>query len=75
MSTELLTVSPSPHIHTELTVPQIMRAVIIAMVPAFLFSIYNFGLGTLYVTTLSVFFCVAFEYLIARYLLNKSASI
>jgi electron transport complex protein RnfD len=75
MSTELLTISPSPHIHSELTVPQIMRAVIIAMVPAFLFSIYNFGLGALYVTTLSVFFCVAFEYLIARYLLNKSASI
>lgn len=75
MSERLLTVSPSPHIHTELTVPQIMRGVIIAMVPALLFSIYNFGIGALYVTTLSILFCVGIEYAIARYLLNKAASI
>lgn len=75
MSTGLLTVSPSPHVHTELTVPQIMRGVIIAMVPALLFSIYNFGLGALYVTGLAVIFCVGIEYLIARYLLNRPATI
>ncbi len=75
MSAGLLTVSPSPHIHTELTVPQIMRGVIYGMVPALLFSIYNFGLGALYVTGLSVLFCVAIEYAIARYLLKRAASI
>jgi len=75
MSAGLLTVSPSPHIHTELTVPQIMRGVIYAMIPALLFSIYNFGIGALYVTALSVFFCVAIEYAIARYLLKRAASI
>jgi Na+-translocating ferredoxin:NAD+ oxidoreductase subunit D len=75
MSTGLLTVSPSPHIHTELTVPQIMRGVIIAMVPAFLFSVYNFGLGAVYVTVLAVVFCLGIEYLIAKYLLNKPATI
>lgn len=75
MSTGLLTVSPSPHIHTELTVPQIMRGVIFAMIPALLFSIYNFGIGALYVAVLSVLFCVAIEYAIARYLLKRAASI
>ena len=75
MSTGLLTVSPSPHIHTSLTVPQIMKGVIVAMVPAFAFSVYNFGVGAVYVTILSVFFCVATEYLIARFLLHKPASI
>lgn len=75
MSTGLLTVSPSPHIHSELTVPQIMRGVIIAMVPALAFSIYNFGLGALYVTGLAVIFCVGFEYAIVRFVLKKPASI
>jgi len=75
MSAGLLTVSPSPHIHTELTVPQVMRGVIIATVPALLFSIYNFGLGSLYVTFLAVGFCVIIEYAIARYLLKRSVTI
>lgn len=75
MSTGLLTVSPSPHVHTELTVPQIMRGVVYAMLPAFAFSIYNFGLGAVYVTFLAIFFCIAIEYSIAKFLLNKPASI
>jgi electron transport complex protein RnfD len=75
MNAGLLTVSPSPHIHTELTVPQVMRGVIIAMMPALLFSIYNFGVSAVYVTSLSVVFCVAAEYVMTRYLLKKTASI
>jgi Na+-translocating ferredoxin:NAD+ oxidoreductase subunit D len=75
MSKDLLTVSPSPHVHTELTVPQIMKGVIIAMIPAFAFSIYNFGIGALYVTILSIIFCVGIEYIISTYLLKKSTSI
>ena len=73
MSEQLLTVSPSPHIHAELTVPQIMKGVIIAMLPALAVGIYNFGLGALYVTTLAVVFCVATEYMVAKYLLNKKS--
>jgi electron transport complex protein RnfD len=75
MSTGLLTVSPSPHVHTELTVPQIMRGVVFAMMPAFAFSIYNFGLGAVYVTFLAIIFCIAIEYGIAKFLLHKPASI
>lgn len=75
MSTGLLTVSPSPHVHTALTVPQIMRGVVFAMMPALAFSIYNFGLGAVYVTFLSIIFCIAIEYGIAKFLLHKPASI
>jgi len=58
---QLLTVAPSPHIHAELTVPQIMRAVIIAMMPAWLVGVYNFGWGAIYVTLLAIVFCVGIE--------------
>lgn len=73
MNTMLLTVSSSPHTHSTLTVPQIMRGVILAMVPAFLFSVYTFGLGALYVTVLAVVFCVAIESVISKYLLHRPA--
>ncbi len=66
MNTMLLTVSSSPHTHSTLTVPQIMRGVIIAMVPALLFSVYTFGVGALYVTVLAVVFCVAIESVISK---------
>jgi Na+-translocating ferredoxin:NAD+ oxidoreductase subunit D len=75
MSSQLFTVSASPHIHTELTVPQIMRGVIIAMVPALLFSIYTFGIGSLYVTLLAVVFCAGTEFLISKYLLRRPATL
>ena len=75
MSTDLLTVSPSPHIHQELTIPQVMRGVIIAMLPALAFSIYTFGLGAIYVTAIAVFSCIFIEYIIVKYLLNGNPTI
>ncbi|MFT6866914.1 MAG: electron transport complex protein RnfD [Cyclobacteriaceae bacterium] len=75
MSTSLLTVSPSPHIHSGLTVPQIMRGVIIAMLPAMAFSIYNFGWDALFVTLVAVISCALFENLISVYFLKKKVSI
>ncbi len=75
MSNGLLTVSSSPHIHTDLTVPQIMRIVIVAMMPAWIFSIVNFGISAIYVTLLSVAFCMATEYGIARFLLRRATSL
>lgn len=75
METPLLTAAPSPHIHQELTVPRVMQAVIFAMLPAFAMSVYNFGLGSLYVTVLSVVFCVLTEYGIVKYLLKRTTSI
>ena len=75
MSTSLLTVSPSPHVHSALTVPQIMRGVIYAMLPALAFSVYTFGLNALLVTVQAVISCVIFEQLVNRYLLGRQSSI
>ena len=56
-----LTVSSSPHAHQEATTRTIMRDVLIALVPALLFSVYNFGLRALLVTAVSVLACYGFE--------------
>ena len=55
-----LYVSPSPHIHGGDSISKNMYGVLIALVPAFLVSLYFFGLGALIVTVVSVFFCVLF---------------
>ena len=56
-----LTVSSSPHAHQESTTKTIMRDVLIALLPALVFSIYNFGIRALTVTLVSVLACYGFE--------------
>ena len=56
-----LTVSSSPHAHQEATTKTIMRDVLIALVPALLFAVYNFGNRALTVTIVSVAACYGFE--------------
>ena len=75
MDSKLLTVSPSPHIHQEQTISRIMYDVIFAMLPAFAFSIYVFGLGALMVTLIAVLSAVLFEYLITKHLLKREPDI
>lgn len=75
MDSKLLTVSPSPHIHQEQTIPRIMYDVIFAMLPAFTFSIYVFGLGALVVTLIAVLSAVFFEYVITKHLLKREPDI
>jgi len=58
-----LIVSYAPHIHGKESISHIMRDVIIALVPAFLGSLYFFGIRALIVTLTSAAFCVLFEYL------------
>lgn len=75
METKLLTVSPSPHIHQTQSIPRIMYDVVIALIPAFLFSVYVFGLGALMVTLVAVLSSLFFEYVIARYLIGRNPDI
>ena len=56
-----LTVSSSPHVHQEATTRTIMRDVLIALVPALVFAVYNFGIRALLVTAVSVGACYGFE--------------
>jgi electron transport complex protein RnfD len=71
----LLTISPSPHAKGKESVKSLMFGVLTALVPAFLFSLYFFGIGALITTLVSVGFCVLFEWLIAKLILKTTPQI
>ena len=60
---KLMTVSSSPHIKSGETTTTIMFSVIIALMPAFVWSIYIFGFRALTLTLICVLSCVVFEFL------------
>ena len=66
-----LIVSLSPHVHGEDSVQKNMYGVLIALAPAFLASLYFFGLGALIVTATSVAACVFFEWAIGKFIMKK----
>ena len=66
----LLNVSGSPHVHSEESVKKIMWSVVIALMPAFVVSIFYFGLPVIILTMVSVGCCVLFEYLIQRFIMK-----
>ncbi|MFA5815434.1 MAG: RnfABCDGE type electron transport complex subunit D [Bacteroidales bacterium] len=74
-ATNLLTVSYSPHQFGSESVQKIMYRVLIAMVPAFTVSLIFFGLGALVVTGIAVVSCMAFEYLINRFMFKAGSTL
>ncbi len=72
---KLITVSPSPHVYGDDTVKKLMYGVVYALVPALAVSVYFFGIGALIVTAISIVSCMAFEYLIQKYLMKTRPSI
>lgn len=66
-----LIVSPSPHIHSGDTIERNMYAVLIALLPAVLVGLSQFGLGALIVILVSIGFCALTEWLIAKYLYKQ----
>ncbi|MDX2442331.1 MAG: RnfABCDGE type electron transport complex subunit D [Bacteroidales bacterium] len=71
----LITVAPSPHVHSSDSTKKLMTGVLIALAPAFFVSVWMFGWSALIVTAVAVLSCVLFEYLIQKYLLKKEISI
>jgi electron transport complex protein RnfD len=71
----LLNVSPSPHLFGKETTRKLMFGVILALVPAMIASLYFFGWGAIIVTLTSVASCVFFEYIIQKFILKTSPSI
>lgn len=71
----MLTVSPSPHVHSGDSVKKNMYGVIIALAPALAASLYYFGLGALIVTLTAVVSCVFFEWAIQKYLLKNESTV
>ena len=69
------TISGSPHVHGGESTKKIMYSVIIALMPAFLFSIYYFGLDAVRVTLIAVAACVLTEWLIQKFLIKGPCTI
>ncbi|MBE6568111.1 MAG: hypothetical protein E7657_05600 [Ruminococcaceae bacterium] len=70
---ELLTVQPSPHIKSGVTTQKLMLDVIIALMPACLFGIYQFGLSAAILLLVGVVSCVFFEWAVRKILRRKSS--
>ena len=69
-----LVISLSPHVHGGDSVKKNMYGVLIALIPAFLVSLYFFGLGALIVTATSVAACLFFEWAIGKFLMKKETT-
>jgi electron transport complex protein RnfD len=65
---KLLTVSPSPHINSDQSVNKLMYGVVISLAPAFLVTLYVFGIGALIITAISIVSCVLVEMIIQKYI-------
>jgi len=69
-----LIVSLSPHVHGGDSVKKNMYGVLVALLPAFLVSLYFFGLGALLVTATSVLACLFFEWAIGKFIMKRETT-
>ena len=64
-------VAPAPHAHSGDSVRRNMLLVILALLPAYVVSVIEFGWGALITACISVLACVCTEYVISRYVLKE----
>ncbi|MDD5866864.1 RnfABCDGE type electron transport complex subunit D [Lachnospiraceae bacterium YH-ros2228] len=69
---ELIHVTSSPHVREKMDTQKIMLWVIISLLPATIFGIFNFGPRALLVLVLSICSCVASEYVYDRIVHKKN---
>lgn len=72
---KLLTISGSPHIHGKESVSKIMRDVCLALIPAIGVAFWSFGWDSVRVFVISVISCMAFEWLIQKFLLKRPSTL
>lgn len=69
---DLFHVSAAPHNRSPITTTNIMQDVMIALIPAGLFGVYNFGIHALMVIVVTVLACVIAEFLYCKVLKKPS---
>lgn len=69
---QMLHVSSNPHVRDKMTTQRLMQLVVLALLPASLFGIWNFGLRALLVILVSVASSVAFEWLYNHFMHKKN---
>ncbi len=72
---KLLTVSPSPHVHSDDSTRKIMYRVVYALIPALIWSVFVFGLDALRVTAIAIISCLAMEYIVQKYMMKVKPSV
>ena len=70
-----LLVSPSPHVHADVSTAKLMRDVVIALLPAVVVSVVFYGWKELLVLGVSIASCVGIENLITRFMLKKPCTV
>lgn len=68
-------VSPSPHIHSNVSTRSLMHDVIIALTPAIVVSVLFYGWSELLILAVSVASCVLLEWAITKYMLKAPSTI
>ena len=68
-------VSPSPHIHANVSTRSLMLDVIIALTPAIVVSVLFYGWSELLILVVSVASCVLLEWAITKYMLKAPSTI
>lgn len=69
---QTLHVSSNPHVRDKMTTSRIMQLVVIALLPASIFGVWNFGLHAFWVIVLSVLSSVAFEWIYDHFMHKKN---
>jgi Na+-translocating ferredoxin:NAD+ oxidoreductase subunit D len=70
-----LIISGSPHVQTDESVKKIMYGVVMSLIPAMLVSFYFFGLAAILITLTAVIACMAFEFVIQKYLIKGAVTV
>lgn len=71
---KFLTMTASPHVKSPIKTKNLMSDVVIALIPALIWSIYVFGFRAFTLTAVSVISCVLFEFLY-RKIMKKSNTV
>ncbi|MBQ9399612.1 MAG: RnfABCDGE type electron transport complex subunit D [Bacteroidales bacterium] len=72
---EKMLVSPSPHIHADVSTRRIMLDVILALLPAVIISFLFYGWSEILIMAVSVASCVLLEWAITKWLLKAPSTI
>ncbi len=70
-----IVVSGSPHVHGDMSVKSIMWGVVIALLPAWVVSLWYFGLGALFISVVAIASCVLIEFVVQKFLLKTEPTI
>lgn len=69
---DLFHVSSSPHVRSKMTTDRVMLLVILALMPATLFGIYNFGFRALLLIVVTILSCVVSEFVFDKIVHKKN---